>query len=171
MEGVPTDAQRVAVEDAARHGGGSARWRCSAAAGRSYASIAVPNRDAASIPVARGATLYDGALIALAVFPALPEALPPVADALGGPGRPAGILACHSLPGGVIVEWDPSISRPALVMGVIDAELRRFACGRTSELLSPLPAEVATQIAAEGLGAEQVLPARVLELQIGSDHV
>jgi len=172
MEGVPTDKQRHALDEAARRGGGNAVWRSSAAAGRSYASVALPNPDAgASIPTAAGATLYDKAVIALAVFPALAEALPPLMDALAGQGRPAGILTCRAIPNGLVVEWDPSVSGARLVTSLVDAELGRFACGRTNELLSPLPPEVATAIAAEGLQAEQIVPERVLELQIGSDRV
>ena len=172
MEGVPTDKQRHALEEAARRGGGDALWRSSAAAGRSYASIAMPKAGtAASIPAPSGATLYEKAVIALAVFPALPEALPPLLDALGGAGRPAGILACRALATGVVIEWDPAVSAARLVTSLVDGELARFACGRTSELLSQLPPDVATQIAAQGLRAEQILPQRVLELQIGIDHV
>ena len=172
MEGVPTDKQRHALEEAARRGGGHAIWRSSAAAGRSYASVALPGPDAAaSISTPAGATLYEKAVIALAVFPALAEALPPLLDALAGDGRPAGILACRAIPNGVVVEWDPSVSGARLVTGLVDTELGRFACGRTSEVLSPLPPEVTTAIAAEGLQAEQILPQRVLELQIGNDRV
>ncbi|HEX3457507.1 MAG TPA: hypothetical protein VHR97_06080 [Candidatus Baltobacteraceae bacterium] len=172
MEGVPTDKQRHALEEAARRGGGHAIWRSSAAAGRSYASIALPNPEAgASIATPAGTTLYEKAVIALAVFPASAEALPPLLDAFAGDGRPAGILACRAIPNGVVVEWDPSATGACLVTSLIDAELGRFACGRTSELLSPLPPEVITAIAAEGLQAEQIVPERVLELQIGSDRV
>ena len=172
MEGVPTDKQRHALDEAARRGGGNAVWRSSAAAGRSYASVALPNPDAgASIPTPAGATLYGKAVIALAVFPALAEALPPLMDALAGQGRPAGILACRAIPNGVVIEWDPSVSAACLMTSLIDAELGRFACGHTNELLSPLPPEVVTAIAAEGLQAEQIVPERVLELRIGSDRV
>jgi len=172
MEGVPTDKQRHALDEAARRGGGNVVWRSSAAAGRSYASVALPDPNAGgSIPTPAGATLYEKAVIALAVFPALAEALPALMDALAGRGRPAGILACRAIPNGVVVEWDPSVSAAPLMTSLIDAELGRFACGRTNGLLSPLPPEVVTAIAAEGLRAEQIVPERVLELRIGSDRV
>jgi hypothetical protein len=122
--------------------------------------------DAGAISFAAGDIAYDRPIIALAVFPAVPEALPRIHDAFAGAGRPAGILACHRCPGGVIVEWDPRVTRADVVLGLVDVELRRFASGRTAELLSPLPDSLVAQVAAEGLDAPQIEPNRILELGI-----
>ena len=51
----------------------------------------------------------------------------------------------------------------AVVLGVVDVELRRFHSGRTAELLTPLPAEWTAKIAAEGLQAPEIARDRVLE--------
>jgi hypothetical protein len=172
MEGDPTASQRDALEDAVRVRGGSVIWRSSATTGRSYASLALPVADNASpLPVPVGATLYEKAIIALAVFPAIAEALPPLVAALDGTGRPAGMLACHAVPGGVALEWDPRVSSAAVVLGLVDVELKRFASGRRAELLAPLPPEITTQIAAESLHAAEIVPDRVLELKMGADRV
>jgi hypothetical protein len=109
------------------------------------------------------ATVYDGAIIALAVYPAPAEALPALLDALGGPGRPSGILECALSRDGLVVEWDPGRASTAVVMTLIDVELRRFAATRTAELLTPLPETVVTQICAEGLAAPELSPERILE--------
>jgi hypothetical protein len=110
--------------------------------------------------------VYDGTVIALAVFPEVTEALPKLLGALGGTGRPAGVLACRPCRGGVVVEWDPARTRTSLVLGLIDVELQRFHSGRVSELLSPLTADVAAKLAAEGLLAPEIEPHRILELRI-----
>jgi hypothetical protein len=113
--------------------------------------------------------VYQTAVIAVAVFPAVPEALPSLLDALGGPGRPAGILACRTCPGGVVIEWDPEISGLELVRGLVSVELRRYGSGWTTELLSPLPPALVATIAAQGLAAPEITQKRVLEFLIGRD--
>jgi len=167
FEGCVDVAQRAAVDDAVRNAGGTAVWRESKPGGRSYALLALPDRhEADAIRAASEATAYDGAVIALAVFPAVAEALPPLLEALGGPGRPQGVLACRLCAGGLVVEWDPERTSARVVFGIIDAELGRFGGGRTTEVLSPLPPPLVAKIAAEGLQAPQIEPSRILELRI-----
>lgn len=166
LDGSPSDVRRAAIDDAVRREGGSVRWRISEPAGRSYALLELPDgHDAGAVSGACGEEAYDVAVIALAVFPAVAEALPPLVDALGGNGRPAGVLACHAFSGGVVVEWDPERTSAEIVLGTIDVELRRFASGRTAELLAPLPPAIVAKIAACGLQAPQVAPDRILELR------
>jgi hypothetical protein len=117
----------------------------------------------AGIASAESVTVFDTAIIALAVFPSAPEALRGLAEALGGPGRPAGIVATESWDGGIIVEWDLDRTSAAIVLGLADIEVRRFRSGRHTELLSPLPLEWWTRIASVGLAAPQIAPDRVLE--------
>jgi hypothetical protein len=128
--------------------------------------VAVRDRDdATAIGAAIQGTVYDVPVIALALFPTVPEALPQLLDALGGEGRPAGILACEPIDGGAIVEWNPEVSDARVVIGTADVELARFKSGRTAELLTPLAPETAAKLAAIGLGAPQIDPDRILELR------
>ncbi len=164
VEGIVDGARRAAVEKFARDRGGEAIWRSNPTAGRSYALLDVPEGRDAALGVTADETLYPTPVIALAVFPAAPEALPALCEALGGAGRPAGVLACRTVPGGVVVEWDPQLTSAGVVYGVVDVELRRWGGGRRAELLSPLPPELTLRIAAEGLAAPEIGPQRVLEM-------
>jgi hypothetical protein len=167
IDGSLDDARRSAVDELVRRGSGRAVWRTGSPTGRSYALLELPNEpDAGAIAAATGARVYESAIIALAVFPAVREALPSLLETLAGPGRPAGILACKACEGGVVIEWDPQRSSSSVVLGVVDVELRRFNSARTAELLSPLPPASLARIAADGLQAEQVAPDRVLEVLI-----
>jgi hypothetical protein len=87
-------------------------------------------------------------------------------EALGGSGRPAGVLATHPCRGGLVVEWDPEVTPVRLIAGLIDVELARVHSGRVTELLSPLAASTAAMIAASGLQAPQIEPYRILEERI-----
>ncbi|HEY6326309.1 MAG TPA: hypothetical protein VIW73_07355 [Candidatus Cybelea sp.] len=162
--GTPDERHREAIDEAVRAQGGRTTWRVHPKIGRSYALIesAVPF-DVQAIRAVSGGEAYESAVIALAVSPAVPQALPSLQDALGGPGRPAGVLACHPFPGGAVIEWDPDVSGAEVVMGLIDVELRRFASGRTVEVLAPLPKSTVAQVAAEGLQAPEIRLDRVLE--------
>jgi hypothetical protein len=164
IDGIVGDATRERVDAQLAVQGGSAIWRTSAATGRSYALLELPGRpDIAGIAGAAGAKIYETPIIALAVFPGVREALPPLLGALGGPGRPAAILSCDPCEGGVILEWDPQRASAGPILGLVDVELRRFNSGRTAELLAPLPSVWIARIAADGLQAPQVTPERVLE--------
>ncbi len=168
IEGGLDDAQRAPLDEAVRRAGGSASWRTGKAAGRSYALLELPDGyDGSAIAVPPGGVLYDRPVIALALSPALPEALPALLEAFGGRGAPAGVLACRAFAGGAIIEWDPRRTQAGVIVGLIDLELARFGCGRTIELLSPLPVELVASVAAGGLGAPQVAPERILERRIG----
>lgn len=161
------EARRETIDELVQRDGGDARWRSNGPAGRSYALLELPDgADLDAIRAASGASAYDGAVIALAVFPAVAEALPHLLAALSGSGRPAGILACRECEGGIVVEWDPQVSSVRLVLDAIDVELRRFNSGRTAELLSPLPPAVVAAIASQGLQAPEIEPERILELRI-----
>lgn len=165
IDAVVDDAARKPIDAllAGRHG--RAIWRTSAATGRSYALLELPDGpDAGEIAAATGAKVYETPIIALAVFPEVREALPPLLDALSGPGRPAAILSCEPRGGGMVVEWDPQRVSAGVVLGLVDVELRRFNSGRTAELLSPLPPAWIARIAADGLQAPQVAADRVLEV-------
>jgi hypothetical protein len=158
-------AQRAAIDAVIARSGGTSSWRM--AAGRSYALLDVPDAyDAGDLRALFRGTVYDRPVIALALFPAVEEALPMLREALMGAGRPAGILASYACDRGVVVEWDPAITEARLVLALADVELQRFGSGRVAELLSPLPPATAAAIAASGLQAPQVEPHHILELGI-----
>jgi hypothetical protein len=167
IEGMPDDQCRVAIDAAVRGQGGRATWRAHPAVGQSYALLDLPDSyDAQAIRMACGGVMYETAIIAMAISPAVPQALPRLYEALGGAGRPAGVLSCRTSGGSVVVEWDPGVSGVDVVMGLVDVELRRFASGRTAEVLAPLPAAVIANIASRGLQAPQIQPDRVLEFLV-----
>ncbi len=167
IDGDIDEARRAAIDDAVHREGGKAVWRKSEAAARSYALLELPDSyDSTAIRAASGATAYDRPIIALAVFPTVAEAIPALLDALGGRGRPAGIRRCRTCDGGAVVEWDPDVTDARVVIGLIDLELERFASGRITELLSPLPPAVVARVAASGLDSPQIAPQRILELRI-----
>ncbi|MBV9717712.1 MAG: hypothetical protein JOZ77_00130 [Candidatus Eremiobacteraeota bacterium] len=161
------EARRASVNERLREKSGSAIWRVNQRVGRTYALLELPDRENLdAIVQASGGTLYEKPIIALALFPAVPEALPLLLEALGGAGRPAGVLACDSERGGLVVEWDPSLTGADVVMAVADAELARWQSGRTAELLAPLPPSLVATIAASSLQAPQIEERRILELRI-----
>ncbi|HET6274924.1 MAG TPA: hypothetical protein VFE16_03155 [Candidatus Cybelea sp.] len=167
IEGEVDDARRNAIDVAVSRQGGTAVWRASAASPRSYALLELPEQhDREIIAAAAGGTLYDRTIIALALFPAIREALPQLTEALTGPGGAAGVLAAYPCDGGVIVEWDPSATPAAVVLALVDVELRRFRSGRTAELLTPISPSVAATVAAAGLQAPQIEARRILELRV-----
>lgn len=166
IDGTPDDG-RKAIDEAVRRQGGRAIWRVHSNLGRSYALLELPESyDQRAIRAASAGVLYETPVIAMAVSPTVPQALPGILDALGGLGKPAGVLACRSVAGAAVIEWDPNVSPVGLVLGLIDVELHRFAAGRTVDLLAPLPPSSVAKIAAEGLQAPQIEPSRVLEMVI-----
>ncbi|HTX60178.1 MAG TPA: hypothetical protein VMH02_10960 [Verrucomicrobiae bacterium] len=161
------DTDRGAVEEAVRVRGGTIRWRSSPRVGRTYGLAELPgNGEPIRAILGERIGVREGAIIALAVFPSVAEALPALLEALAGEGRPAGVLACEPCEGGVVVEWDPAVTPAHLVLALIDVELARFASGRTVELLTPLSVGLAAAVAAGGLATPEVAPERVLELLI-----
>jgi len=138
--------------------------RTSARVDRTYALVEVrEQQDAVALAEAIGATAYDAAIIALAVFPERGEALPFLLEALGGAGRPSGVIDCTQRADGIVVEWRPDRAGTQVVTGVIDVEMRRFGGARTAELLSPLSDSLLTEIAAGGMQAPTIAPERMLE--------
>lgn len=139
-------------------------WRDDAGSGRTYGLVRLP-KDAPAVRavVREPVTVFEAPIIALAVSPSVPEALPHLLEAFAGPGRPDGILSSEASNGRLILEWNPDRTKTALVFSLLDTELQRFASGRTAELLAPLPEAIAAQIAAEGLQTPEIASNRVLE--------
>lgn len=167
IAGNPDDSRRDAIEDMARARGGRALWRFNPSAGRSYALLELPDGvDLPELSIAPTEVAYETEVIAWAVFPTVPEALPSLYAALGGPGRPVGVLACWPCPQGAIIEWDPDSGGIEIVMRLLDVELRRFCSGRRAELLSPLTPRLTAKVAASGMSAPEITVDRILELLI-----
>lgn len=158
---MPGDAERAAVDGSARRCGGRTSWSAVERPGRAYALV--EHADVEALRAASSGTILESAVIALAVLPNVPEALPYLQDALGGHGRPAGVVTCEIVDGSLLVEWNLDRTGADVVLGLIDVELRRFGSGRSTELLSPLPLAWWTRLASEGLRAPQIAPDRVLE--------
>jgi hypothetical protein len=157
-------AERTSVERVVQGYGATVALRSNARVERTYGLLGIEHPDTAdAVRAATGATLYEAAIIALAVYPSTAQALPAILDALGGAGRPSGILECSPREQAAVIEWDPQRAATVVVMGLVDVELQRFGASRTCELLAPLPEAVVARITAEGLCAPEVTPERILE--------
>ena len=121
--------------------------------------------------LASDARWYETVIIALAIEPLPPDALPLLARALGGPGAPAGIIECVEMGPRLVLEFAPDVTPPALINRIIDVELRRFGGARRTQLLSPLPTATLAAIAAQGLQAPEIASDRILESLLGLEHV
>jgi hypothetical protein len=114
---------------------------------------------------------YGEAIIALAIEPTPADALPALLRALNGPGSPAGVSDCQIAETQLLVEMQPSLTQPGLVLRIVDVELRRTNGSRRVKLLSPLPVDLVARIAAAGLQAPEIAPNRILESLLESAHV
>ena len=106
---------------------------------------------------------FDDAIIALRIEPLPPDALPTLAEALGGDGRPQGVIACERFADGLILEWDATLGSPLLIPQIVAVELRRWNGSHRAQLLAPLPERMLAALAAEGLRAPEIAPDRILE--------
>ena len=166
---IPTDDMRSSLGDFARRNSASVSWQDHAAFDRSYALV--EGASAATLRAHGGATVFETPVIAMAIRPNVAEALPALTDAIGGPGRPAGVLSCETVSGALVLEWNLDRTPARIILALIDTELARFQGGRVNELLSPLPLAWWTAIASDGLQAPEIAPDRVLEALIEERHV
>lgn len=169
---VPSDAETGVVESAVRSNGARISWQVSEAHARAYALVEEANeRCTTELRSQCGMAFIDRPIIALAVVPSVPEALPPILHALNGPGAPDGMRSCEASGEALIVEWDMERTAAEVVLGLVDVEIARFRARRVNALLSPLPLGWWTRIAAAGLGAPEIAPDRVLEALLEDHHV
>lgn len=165
IDEAPADALQQEVAAALRHDGLRIAFGAPSGIDRTYVLLQGPQSIdpaelEASLPAAKW---YPEAIMALAIEPAPPDALPALAQALGGPGAPAGITACEQAGECVLIELVPSVTPASFVLAVADAELRRFSGYRRVRLLSPLTVDALAKIAADGLQAAEIRPDRILE--------
>jgi hypothetical protein len=166
---IPGEDVRSSLGELARQNGATVTWRENTAFDRSYALV--EGTSPAALPAQEGATVFETPVIALAIRPNIAEALPGLQDALGGPGRPSGVVSCESLSDAVVVEWNLDRTAAGVLLGLIDLELARFRAACVNELLTPLPLTWWTAIASAGLQAPEIAPDRVLEALIEEHHV
>ncbi|MHB8141255.1 MAG: hypothetical protein ACYDHD_08425 [Vulcanimicrobiaceae bacterium] len=164
---------RSDCEAFARAAQGRLRWLVHDDLGRAYALLETDvARTQWGAEVPRGVVLYPGAIIALAIYPQPAEALQNLQTALGGPGRPSGILESVLTDRALLLEWDPTVTGTLLIWAVVDAELRRYGnCSRRCRLLAPLPEGLLAKIAAAGLQTPEIACDRILESLIEAHHV
>jgi hypothetical protein len=163
--------RRNEVEEIVRRSGGTVHWNVSARTNRTFALLHLQGESQASLRdellswsrAAHPANVYDGAIIGFALYPSAPQALPAVAQALGGSGRPAGVVACTACPGGLIVEFDPLRTSPQMLLDLVEIELERWGSAREMELLTPLPDETWALVAAQGVQAPELTAQCVLD--------
>jgi hypothetical protein len=106
-------------------------------------------------------------VIALAVTPHPAEALPALLEALGGAGRPAGILTCECAAEGELrVRWDIAVTPASVVRALLAAEVNRFAGAYTTRLLEPLSVEASAMVAADGLQSSELTTDRILDVLV-----
>lgn len=165
IEAPADDALKTRVESACAREGASVRFGDAAGTNRAYALVEGPESvDRAAVAQALPeARWFDHPIIALAIEPRPPDALPLLVERLGGSGAPAGVLECAAFEPFAIVEFDPNVTPASLIFTITDAELRRFAGSRTAKLLSPLPPPVTAQVAADGLNCAEIASDRILE--------
>jgi hypothetical protein len=128
----------------------------------------VPEAVASALP---GARLYGESIIALAIEPSSPDALHAYREALGGAGRPAGVIGCDVIGTAIAIELLPSITPFAAVAAILDVESRRFSASRKTTLLAPLSMDVLAAIAAAGLQAPEIAPNRILEALLAHANI
>ncbi len=173
IDATATDAMRTRILDALARNGVRVRFGPTTPFDRTYALVEGPEGvDPAELPqMLPEAHWFNEAIIALAIEPAPEDALPHMLEALGGAGAPAGVCDTRRAGSQLLVEFRPSVTSALFILELVDVELQRFHGYRRTQLLSPLPVSVVTQIAAQGLQAPEIAPDRVLEELLGAAGV
>ena len=133
---------------------------------RTYVLLDVPHGFEVSELAARYPSVRknDVAIIALAIEPQQADALPALAQVLGGEGGPAGVTGADVAQGCLLLEFQPTTTPWKTIKVLMDGELLRFGNpARITTLLSPLWPEIEAQIAADGLQCPQLQTDRVIE--------
>ncbi|MBC5798573.1 MAG: hypothetical protein GIW94_01125 [Candidatus Eremiobacteraeota bacterium] len=142
-------------------GAAATSWRTTAA--RTYAGLEVDDR--ADLDALRerlpSARLDEPPLRVLRICPSHGHALPRLGDALGGMGRPSGIVDLVPDGDALVVEFDTRTA-PSLVVALVDVELAA-APGRTIEPLVPLDDATLAEFAGDVLGIAALDATRIIE--------
>ncbi len=159
-------SEREAFTRTLRCGGASPiSWNATAAA--SYAGIQLEaSCDVAALRAALPTFRIDAPpLVVLRVKPSHPRMLDRLSHALGGDGRPAGIVGAAHDGDALIVEIEPRRTALALVVALIDVELRG-APARTIEPLVPLDDATLAAFVGDVLAVPELDTTRIIETHV-----
>ncbi|MDP9110959.1 MAG: hypothetical protein M3M96_04950 [Candidatus Eremiobacteraeota bacterium] len=159
----PNEDAVAAVEAAVARCGGRVSWQRNAGGFPSYALVEGASEECAPQLRDAGNMVLDSPVIAIAVSPHAAEAMPFLEHALRGAGAPAIVSCCERFGDALLLEWNLDRAGAATVMALVDVELARVKCARTTRVLAPMPLAWWSRIAAEGLQSPEIAPDRVLE--------
>ena len=165
IEGIFEERQREAASRAVTSLGGRAvSWHVCPELHRTYVLFALPDGyDASAFAAAAGAQrIDDPALVVLEVLPDESRRAESLARALGGAGRPLGIVDAVRTHRGILVELDAARTPLSLVIDVVDTELE-FAPGRRIVPLLALDDAAMTAAARDLLGDPAIDVSRLIE--------
>lgn len=115
---------------------------------------------AASLAPTGCACLHAPPLVVLEVIPAGGAGLAALEQALGGAGRPLGIVSCERSEIGLVVELEDAVTPLDLVVALVDAELR----GRPRRIVPLMPLEdgvlarfAGARLSVDGLDASSLI--------------
>jgi hypothetical protein len=165
IEGTFEERQQEAVSRAVTSLGGRAvSWHSCAELHRTYALFSLPDGyDASAFAAAAGAQrIDDPALVVLEIIPEEPRRAEALARALGGAGRPAGIVDAVRTHRGIVIELDAERTPLRFVIDVVDTELE-FAPGRRIVPLLAFDDAVLTAAARDLLGDPAIDVSRLIE--------
>ncbi len=138
-------------------------WGAARSLPRTYAALRLKD-DANLEALAQefGARAVDAPLVVVEITPRDPSRLPALAEALGGSGRPAGVVAAARSESSLVVELDDAITPLRLILDVVDVELNG-APGRRIEPLLPLRDETLAAFAGATLAVGDLDAGRLIE--------
>jgi hypothetical protein len=134
-------------------------------AGYTYASVLLGSECDVERIVAEGGRVDCPPLVVLRIRPDAGRRLAALESALGGPGRPAGVLEARPDGGALIVEFDARRTPLDVVVALVDAELAS-APGRTIEPLVTLDDRTLTGFASSLLNETALDPSRLIETHL-----
>jgi hypothetical protein len=138
-------------------------WKVAESVGRTYLRCELEGSpDATPLLEEAGAARVDvPPLVVLEIVPVAGIGLAALGEALGGRGRPLGIVSCTRAASSLIVELNERVSSLDLVVALTDSELRGNA--RRIAPLLPLEDEVLARFAGARLGAPELDAASMIE--------
>jgi hypothetical protein len=157
------DERAAASQELASAGAAPTSWIC--AAGRTYASVAFHTGARFAHDRPSGVRCDEPPLAVLRVTPLADRRVAALHRALGGPGRPAGVVDVRADGPSLVVELETTRTPLALVVATIDAELASTP-GRTIEPLLPLDDATLVAFAATHLGEPQLDVSRLVETHL-----